>query len=245
MTIFFNVEMRWQDFLRFINDLYFISREKVTGRKLEMRSHRRSKSWRTTRHACFRSHCVGGPIAEPTLGETQSIRRGHSTILYCCLISLPSSARVRKIVFRNPERDREYAKWRACARSTRVSSIMDRITCADAVIATLWRRERMKKKQRKRERERERERDRGSLVKLKSTPRKSRIQGGEINSWCAVCWIKSKLSVALKFFVARGRPADNYDLYLHISRDRCRYRYFSILIRAAHCRAVWEARRNL
>jgi len=36
---------------------------------------------------------------------------------------------------------------------------MDRITRADAAIAALWRRERMKKKQRERKREGERERE--------------------------------------------------------------------------------------
>lgn len=48
------------------------------------------------------------------------------------------------------------------------------------------------------------------------------------------------IRVALKFFVAWGRLADNYVPYLHISRDRRRYGYLSVLIRA-----VREARRNL
>lgn len=45
------------------------------------------------------------------------------------------------------------------------------------------------------------------------------------------------IHVALKFLVARGRPANNYVSYLHITRDRRRYGYFSVLIRAALLRA--------
>lgn len=76
---------------------------------------------------------------------------------------------------------------------------------------------------------------------------KTRIRSNEIN-FPAKTRCVSKVGIirvaALKFFVARGSPADNYVSYLHISRDRRRYRYFSVLIhavraaRAKRCKSV-------
>lgn len=90
-------------------DLYFTSGEKKILGENSKRvhvAHIGEPRVKTSRHACFRSRCVGGPAAE----RTQTTRRGRSAISHRRLISLPSSARVRQIVFRNPERDREYAK---------------------------------------------------------------------------------------------------------------------------------------
>lgn len=120
-----------------------------------------------------------------------------------------------------------------CARSTRVSSITGRIT-----------RPQMQRLQHcggegewKRNGEEEKERERG-----KGTEKEIEREFGEIEIDTAQITnprrrdkflVRNSLNkieiirVALKFFVAWGRLADNYVPYLHISRDRRRYRYFS------------------
>lgn len=132
--------------------IFYIWREKDIGRKLETRSRRAhigEPRVKTSCHACFRSRCVGGPAAE----HTQTARRGRSAISHRRLISLPPGARVRQIVFRNPERDREVCEM-TCVRAQHARFIYHRpdnaLKCSDCNIVVA------------RESERETESGRGS-----------------------------------------------------------------------------------
>jgi len=200
----------WRHFSQFISNLYFISKKKLLGEKTRTSLIDEFKGLNNSpRVFSFALHWW----FYNRVHSRRETRIGLSAISNRRLISLPSRTRVRQIVFHNPKCDREYTKWRACVRAcvrnTRVSSIMDRIKRANATVVTLWRRERTKQREKN-----------SSLVEIE-------IDTAQITNprrWdkflvrCSLNKIKIIL-VALKFFVAWGRQADNYILYLHISRD--------------------------